>query len=523
MINSSRKGLARALAGSLGVFLLVGAVYAAAGPGRIDIIDGQYRFDVAKNIVEDGSIQLTDPFLGYGVPGVNGPRIYSPYSISGSLMSLPLIGLASIAGTPSRDRQQFFFSFTSAVLGAATAAVLFLFYLALGVQARPALLWTLAASFATISFPAATTVFDQTQHGFFVLCACLLAFLSARRESMRLAVAGGVCLAVLVNYQESYAILFVPLAIAALGPTGTDAAARRRSLERGLVFIFIGCLGLLVWASINDYRFGSFLLSGKTETAHPPAFDNPLLGLAGLLVSPGKSIFLYSPLTAAALYGSCRLLRREPQLGRAVLATSAVYLALISTLSFYGGDWCWGPRYFATILPLLALGLPFIRVTSRSGRLAVRTTVAAGVIVQLLALSIDHHRFFYSRSLPIFFWYRNSDFYFTHSALFSRPGEIVESLRNGVPAEAESFRPGPNSGLPTYAVFGGWGHGELPAPLWMRRYKVFWLPRPWPLWLRAIPPDERPINLAAGEGLVAALAAAGALTLRLAGTGQADT
>src|SRR3954469_9466010 len=345
MSNISRMGRARALTGSLGVFLLVGAVYAAAGPGRIDIIDGQYRFEVAKNILEHGSIQLTDPFLGYGLEGANGARIYSPYSISGSLVSLPLIGLARTAGPSSRDRQQFFFSFTSAGLGAATAAILFLFYRALGIRSRPALLWTLGASFGTISFPTGTTGFVQTQHGFFVLCACLLAFLSARRDSMRLAVAGGVCLAVLVNYQESYAILFVPLAIAALVPDAADAAARRRSLERGLVFIFIGCFGLLAWAGINDYRFGSFLASGKTQTAHPPALDNPLVGLAGLLVSPGKSIFLYSPLTAPALYGSWQLLRREPQLGRAVLGTSAAYVALISTLSFYGGDWCWGPRY----------------------------------------------------------------------------------------------------------------------------------------------------------------------------------
>src|SRR4051794_13998539 len=93
---------------SLGVFLLVTAVYVAAGSGRIDIIDGQYRFDVARNLIEDRSIQITDPFLGYAAEGISGT--YSPYGISGSIMPLPLVYLANIAGEPSRDRQQFFFS-----------------------------------------------------------------------------------------------------------------------------------------------------------------------------------------------------------------------------------------------------------------------------------------------------------------------------------------------------------------------------------------------------------------------------
>ena len=494
---------------AIGIFLLVGAVYAAAGSGRIDIIDGQYRFEVAKNIVEDRSIQIMDPFLGFGVQGVDGISVYSPYSISGSLVSLPLVML----GTPSLDRQQFLFSFTSAALGAATAAILFLFYTTLGVAPRPALAWTLVASFTTLTFAVSASVFDQAQHGFFVLCACFLAFLSARRDSMRLAVAGGLSLAILVNYQEIYAVLFPTLAIACLAPPTADPAARRRSLERSVVFVFVGCLGLLVWAAINNYRFGSLMFAGKSNVAHPPALGNPVIGLAALLFSPGKSIFLYSPPTAAALWGVRRLLSQERHLGQAVIATSVVYVAMISSLSFYGGDWAWGPRYFATILPLLALGFPFLQLATTRARWALRTAVVAGLCVQLLALSVDHHRFFYARSLPSFFWYRNTTFYFTHSALFSRPGEVLESIKAGVPPEADLFRPGPYSGLLTYAVFGGWGHPELSTPQWMRRYRVFWLPRPWPLWMRTIPEEQRPINLPLAEVLLASMALIGMLVI----------
>ena len=48
----------------------------------------------------------------------------------------------------------------------------------------------------------------------------------------------------------------------------------------------------------------------------------------------------------------------------------------------------------------------------------------------------------------------------------------------------------------------------------MRRYRVFWLPRPWPLWMRTIPKDERPIDLRMAAGVLLALALSGAVAIR---------
>jgi hypothetical protein len=58
-----------------------------------------------------------------------------------------------------------------------------------------------------------------------------------------------------------------------------------------------------------------------------------------------------------------------------------------------------------------------------------------------------------------------------------------------------------------------WGHPGLAPAAWMRRYSVFWLPRPWPLWMRTIPRDRLPINPdAALAGLIiAGLLGAGAV------------
>lgn len=481
-----------ALVTAVGIFLLVGAVYAVVSSGRIDIIDGQYRFEVAKNIVEDASVQVSDPNLDEVNQGETGA--YSPYSISGSVVAIPLIWLAKITGPSTINREQFFFSFTSAVLGAASMAVLFLFYVYLGISRRSAIGWTLVTAFATLLFTASATVFDQAQQAFFLITPCFLAWIGAKRDSMPLMVAAGVLLAILVNFQNSYAIMFPGVALAALGEYGTADNRKRRSYERALVLLFVAGMGLLFWAAFNDFRFGKYLDAG-TGHNHPFAFGNPLVGLAGLLVSPGKSIFLYSPATIVALFGLRRLTKAEHFLGLSVITTILLHLALISCLSFWGGDWCWGPRYFATTLPVVSLGFPFAVARGAFRRYAFRTLIAAGIVVQLLGLSLDQHRFFFGHSLPRFFWYTNPGYYFTHSALFDRPGEILESIRDGVPKEAVMFRPGPNQDEVTYTVFGMWGRPDLPPPIWMRYFSVFWLPRPWPFWMTTIPEELRPVNV----------------------------
>ncbi len=320
-------------------------------------------------------------------------------------------------------------------------------------------------------------------------------------------------MAILVNFQETYAILLPTLGLAAFTDMGSTPEQRRRAVERYVVFVFVGCLGLLFFAGFNSFRFGRFLFSGKGVN-HPSPLGNPLIGLPGLLLSPGKSIFLYSPATAIALAGVYRLFAAHRYLAVAVAVSCLAHLGMISMLSFYGGDWCWGPRYFVTVLPLVALGFPVATFTRRISRIAVRAAIVAGVCVQLLGLSLDHHRFFYARSLPAFFWSTNRGFYFHESALFARPGEILDSIRNGVPPEAELFRPGPYSSRLTYAVFGGWGHPELPPPLWMRHYRVFWLPRPWPLWMATIPEADRPIDLRTANATLLVIALAGAWAIR---------
>jgi hypothetical protein len=119
--------------------------------------------------------------------------------------------------------------------------------------------------------------------------------------------------------------------------------------------------------------------------------------------------------------------------------------------------------------------------------------VGLGLFVQLMAVSLDHQRFYFEHNLPPHFWAYDPWFYFKNSQLLSRPLELDETLRSGLPPEAVRFSPTPHSQL-TYAPFGP-PRPQLGAA-WVRQFQVFYLPRPWPLWMASMDPASRPVDVA---------------------------
>jgi hypothetical protein len=214
-----------------------------------------------------------------------------------------------------------------------------------------------------------------------------------------------------------------------------------------------------------------------------------------------------------AAVGCVRLLRLRPWLGRAVVGASLVQFFLVASVPQFGGDWCWGPRLLLPLVTLSAVGLPFVGATVR--RTAKVGLVAVGVLVQLLGLSLDHHRFFYERGLHDQFWRGGADRYYVESQLLARPAEIAVTLRDGIPPEASRLIPNPYPAhLVTNTVRGDERYRQLDAPRWMRSFRILYLPRPWPLWMGTLEPGRRPVNLPATTALLLGALAAGVALLR---------
>jgi hypothetical protein len=101
-------------------------------------------------------------------------------------------------------------------------------------------------------------------------------------------------------------------------------------------------------------------------------FGNPLVGAAGLLVSPSRGLLVFSPIVVAAFLALPALLRGRWQddlrwWGVAAVAQFAAY----ATYSVWWGGHTYGPRYCLDILPLLiplaAAALPWM-AARRAGR-----------------------------------------------------------------------------------------------------------------------------------------------------------
>ena len=98
-----------------GLFLTVFALVGLSGPGRIDIVDGQTRYEVARSIVDYGDLVIRDPNVWFVVfPGRGGKR-YTKYRLAQSAVAIPAILIADATGPIQETRRHFFFTLTSGI------------------------------------------------------------------------------------------------------------------------------------------------------------------------------------------------------------------------------------------------------------------------------------------------------------------------------------------------------------------------------------------------------------------------
>ena len=485
---------------ALGIFLLALAVYVLLSPGRIDIIDGQWRYEVAHNIFSHHSTAILDPGLLWGgVVGADGQR-YSYYGFSGSLAALPLIVISHLLAPGNRDLEQFLFSMTSQLFAAATVALLFGIYRSQGFVPKIALGWSLVFGFATLFFPLATSVFDQTQNAFFVLVSFFCAYRAKLKRSTVTAALGGAAFMALVNYKEAYIVLWPGLLWLAGLNQPRQAIRQVRESRTIQIYIASGVIGMVVWGLYNYLRFGQMIVP-HIPGSHPPLLGNPLIGFAGLTLSPGKGLLWYSPAVALIAVGWRPFWKTCPGLAKGIALAIVAWILLIASLTFYGGDWSWGPRYWIPILPLLFIAAPFAKFAKKCQRIGVVIVVVTSLGIQCMAVAVDHQRYFFARGLPPFFWYDDAFYYFDHSALIARFAEIREIGLPENKIDPYGFRPGPHPESLAYTVFGPANMKALiNGRQWMALYPVFSLPRPWPAWSAVI--DDPGVEAARTSALV---------------------
>jgi len=311
---------------------------------------------------------------------------------------------------------------TASLVAALSAALLYLL-LRRRASAPIALLLTVAYAFGTTTWVISSQALWQ--HGLaelLVIGALLL--LTAPCTPARALAAGLLCGLIAGNRPPDVILA------AALGAYGLFWAGRRAALLAAAAALPIG-LVLLYNLGVAGHLAGGYGLMGTALF-----FQHDLLsGLGGLLFSPTRGLFVFSPFLLFLVLAWRHLPRDPSQRGERALTLAMSAGIVLQLLLYAKADWLagisWGPRYLTDLLPLLLWMLvPVVAALRGVGRTGFLLAVGAAVAIEAIGA----------------FWYTGA----TDSAIFAaasgpdqmraawdwRNAPFVASLRHGLaPAE----------------------------------------------------------------------------------------
>lgn len=158
--------------------------------------------------------------------------------------------------------------------------------------------------------------------------------------------------------------------------------------RRRLIAFLTGPTTIACLALAYNFRLFASLVGPYQTLDH---FGTPLpTGLAGLLVSPNRGLFVYTPIMLFAVWGALRVWRESaPPWVRYLVVGVAGHCVLYAKFNEWWAGYAFGPRYMTDILPaltlLLAFGLvPLCRTYARTA--AVTLLALYGVGVQIVGV-----------------------------------------------------------------------------------------------------------------------------------------
>ncbi|GAB4474015.1 MAG: hypothetical protein Kow00124_13580 [Anaerolineae bacterium] len=253
------------------------------------------------------------------------------------------------------------------IVTALTAAVVLLYALHLGYSQRTALIATLLFGLTTIAWPYTQTFFREPLAGLSAFAAAFLLHrwrdgLAAENRRRTGLLIGGIALATLSVLTKESGLLMLPFLALIAFPESEAVSRHKRVILIGVTAVLV--LAILLGAAIIVLRDATgifvtrYVVLVRLEAAIS-GLPKIVPGLAGFLLSPGKSIWMYSPILLLALASPALLPRsrwRESWLPLAMLIFMAIVYAAVRQEVWFGGAG-WGPRYLVPLTPFLMIGV----------------------------------------------------------------------------------------------------------------------------------------------------------------------
>jgi len=382
------------------IFVIAFAAYLLSSGREPPWGDANVQYMVAESLVHRGAIDIPRPWPDDQPPGVGGKN-YSTYPILTSLVQLPglalLEGATAVAGDP-RGARGLARPLTSHLACSAFGALACMLFFQLCRQRR---LSRRAASAATavLAFATMTWVYAHYSYSEIAQAAFFTGFaLHLLRVDEEPTPARARWLGLYAGLLFSTKYIYAASILGAAALLALQLRRDRRLLGRLALAAATTSAPFLLLALVYNYLcWGSPLSTGYHAYFDSYWGEQPLIGLWGMFLSPGKSLLLYSPPLLLGLVALPRLWRDHRRACLAALATVGPVLAIYSRYKL-NGDYAWGPRFTVFLIP--AAGLSFAVLLDawlaeplrRARRAALALVIALGVAVQVLgnAFYWDH-------------------------------------------------------------------------------------------------------------------------------------
>lgn len=418
-----------------GVILLLFflSLYLLTANGRIDSGDGEAIYQVTRSMVEKRAFaipppppeekfydsfgreipqELLDGGGAYGAWGADG-HYYSKYGIGQSLIAIPLyLGGLLLGRVVPAPGIHFFTRFSTALLNplasALVCALLFGSCVRFGFPVKSAFTLTLAYGLGTIAWPYSKTFYNEPLVTMFLLASVYALVFRKSTEPGKLLLAGALWgAAILVKLT---ALVAAPALLLYLVARGRTEGRRFHGLMGELALLLAPVLGsLLVIFWYNAVRFGSGFDTGYRATSWSLA--GGVMGLYGLLFSPGRGLFLYTPIVVLSVLAWFNFYQQHRWEAILFFLISATYVLFHSAYSSWEGGGVWGPRFLLPLIPFLIIPLGSLlpAMARRKGLEFLFTALlVCSVLIQVSAISVSHLRYLQAvyEDSPVHFYER---------------------------------------------------------------------------------------------------------------------
>lgn len=345
------------------LLLLIILIYLLFVSG-IPWVEATQQLQITKGLVREGFLSTKEQVYETQVRG-RYDRWYDCHGLTNIYLMLPIVifgeFLNKVINKDTAEFTLFLTAMTGVLVNALACLFFFLILLLFGRPLRACFYSTLCLAFLTMVFPYASNNFEGNLNMLFILSSLYFLFSFRKKRKLAYLIYSGMFAGLAINTREfSWLFLFCIITFI-FWP-----ALKEKKLKIAIIFFAGTAPFLIIWGYYNWLRTGFFYLTpniikiflqGKVPGLTPSC--NILLGLKGLLLSKGASIFIYSPVLILSMFGWKGFFRQRK--GECLLILYIIFIFFLANakLPEWFGLYSWGPRYTLEMIPLLMLPMGY--------------------------------------------------------------------------------------------------------------------------------------------------------------------